>query len=224
MLQVRDIYLCGRRMKVGSGALTSFWGDSWCSISPLKDMFPVLFDICNDQSVTVAEAAVVGWRFTYRRWLTPDLIIQEAGLLHLMNQVNLTQEKKSPRWKWSKSGKFTVKSVYKHVCRNGMDRSFRHLWKSKIPLKIKVWLWLIWHNVIATKDNLLKRNWSGDSTSQFCNEQETINHLFFGCSAAKFVWSAVATTINSLLPLARGAFHNFFGGFPNLLLQVVIHR
>jgi hypothetical protein len=45
MLQVRDIYLCGRRMKVGSETLTSFWGDSWCSISPLKDMFPVLFDI-----------------------------------------------------------------------------------------------------------------------------------------------------------------------------------
>jgi hypothetical protein len=28
MLQVKNMYLCGRRMYVGNGALTSFWGDS----------------------------------------------------------------------------------------------------------------------------------------------------------------------------------------------------
>jgi hypothetical protein len=26
--------------------------------------------------------------------------------------------------------------------------------KRKIPLKIKVWLWLIWHNAIASKENI----------------------------------------------------------------------
>jgi hypothetical protein len=102
--------------------------------------------------------------------------------------------------------------VYKKICGGGRDRSFRHLWKSRIPLKIKVWLWLIWHNAIATKDNLLKRNWSGDSICQFCEEQETINHLFFGCSAAKFVWSAVATAIKS--PTRPGSFLQFFWWFP----------
>jgi hypothetical protein len=158
MLKIRDIYLCGRRMKVGNGILTSFWGDSWCSTSPLKEMFPVLFDICNEQSVTVAEAAAMGWRFSYRRWLTPDLIIQEAGLFQLMAQTHLSTDNDLPRWKWSKKGNFTVKSIYKKICGGGRDRSFRHLWKSRIPLKIKVWLWLIWHNAIATKDNLLKRN------------------------------------------------------------------
>jgi hypothetical protein len=48
-------------------------------------------------------------------------------------------------WKWTKSGKFSVKS-------------------SKIPLKIKIWLWMIWQNAIATKDNLLKRNWQWRAT------------------------------------------------------------
>jgi hypothetical protein len=215
MMTVRDIYLCGRRMRVGNGLLTSFWGDSWCSISPLKDMFPVLFDICNDQKISVAEAAVLGWRFTYRRWLTPDLIIQEAGILQILNHVRLSEEKDSPHWKWSKNGIFTVKSMYKHLCSNGRDRSFRHLWKSKIPLKIKVWLWMIWHNAIATKDNLIIRNWSGNSTCQFCSDQETISHLFFGCSAAKFVWSAVATAINA--HTRPGSFSQFFWWFPQFV-------
>jgi hypothetical protein len=125
--------------------------------------------------------------FSFRRWLTPNLILQEVGLLQLMNQINLSQARDTPRWKWSKDGKLSVKSIYKHLCKNGIGRSFRHLWKNRIPLKIKIWLWLIWHNVIATKDNLIKRNWARNPLCQFCREQETINHLFFGCVAAKFV-------------------------------------
>jgi hypothetical protein len=133
-----------------------------------------------------------------------------------MNQVRLSQDKDTPRWKWSKNGKFTVKSVYKHLCKNGMDRSFKHLWKSKIPLKIKVWLWLIWHNAIATRDNLLKRNWTGDSLCQFCSEQKSISHLFFGCAVVKFVWSTVATAINS--HTRPGSFSQFFWWFPRFVL------
>jgi hypothetical protein len=28
--------------------------------------------------------------------------------------------------------------------------------RAKSPLKIKVWLWLIWYNAVATKDNMMK--------------------------------------------------------------------
>jgi hypothetical protein len=37
-----------------------------------------------------------------------------------------------------------------------MDRPFKQLLKAKLPLKFKIWLWLIWHNAIATKDNMEK--------------------------------------------------------------------
>jgi hypothetical protein len=89
------------------------------------------------------------------------------------------------------------------------------LWKSKIPLKIKIWLWLIWHNTIATKDNLLKRNWLGSASCQFCDKRETISHLFFECVAAKFVWSSVATTIGA--PDRPGNFTQFFWWLPRLI-------
>jgi hypothetical protein len=59
---------------------------------------------------------------------------------------------------------FPAKSMYNHLCRNETDISFRHLWKSKIPLKIKIWLWLIWHIAIAIKDNLLKTIWVGSAS------------------------------------------------------------
>jgi hypothetical protein len=40
----------------------------------------------------------------------------------------------------------------------GVDRSFKQLWKANIPLKIKIWLWFIWHNAITTKDNIKKES------------------------------------------------------------------
>jgi hypothetical protein len=58
-----------------------------------------------------------------------------------------------PKWKRTKTGKITAKSMYNHLSSNGADRSFKHLWRAEIPLKIKIWLWLILHNAIASKDN-----------------------------------------------------------------------
>lgn len=48
------------------------------------------------------------------------------------------------------------------------------------------------NDAILTKDNLVKGNWGGDPKCAFCDEIETISHLFFGCSVAKVIWSAVA--------------------------------
>jgi hypothetical protein len=46
-----------------------------------------------------------------------------------------------------KNGKFPLKSLYEILTVVGLDRQ---LWKYKLPIKIKIWLWLIWHNAIAT--------------------------------------------------------------------------
>jgi hypothetical protein len=84
------------------------------------------------------DAANMNWNFSFRRWMTPDIAWQIHGLNQIMSQTVLTDVQDKPYSKWTKSGKFSVKSVYNHLCSNGMDRSFKHLWKSKIPLKIKI--------------------------------------------------------------------------------------
>lgn len=35
------------------------------------------------------------------------------------------------------------------------------IWKGKICPKIKVFMWLVGNKAILTKDNLLKKNWTG---------------------------------------------------------------
>jgi hypothetical protein len=73
--------------------------------------------------------------------------------------------------------------------------------------KIKIWLWLIWHNAFATKDNIFKRGWRGDLKCRFCDEEESIHHLFFLCPA-KNMWRVVSLAIGAAdLP---GNFAHYF--------------
>ncbi|WVZ57554.1 hypothetical protein U9M48_007926 [Paspalum notatum var. saurae] len=60
-----------------------------------------------------------------------------------------------------------------------------------MPLKVKIFLWFFKRGVILTKDNLAKINWKGRRICEFCSKQETIQHLFFKCHYAKFLWRAV---------------------------------
>jgi hypothetical protein len=70
------------------------------------------------------------------------------------------------------------------------------LWKSKLPQKIKVFIWLVVRNKILTKDNLKKRNWKGSQDCCFCGGDESINHLFFHCPIAKYVWRVIQVALN----------------------------
>jgi hypothetical protein len=45
--------------------------------------------------------------------------------------------------------------------------------------------------VTLTKDNLAKRRWQGSLKCSFCNQNESIQHLFFDCYLAKTVWRII---------------------------------
>jgi hypothetical protein len=61
----------------------------------------------------------------------------------------------------------------------------------KVPLKIKVFIWFLHWKVILTKDNLVKRNWNGHESCCFCDNKESIQHLFFDCPLAKIIWRII---------------------------------
>jgi len=70
-------------------------------------------------------------------------------------------------WKFGKNGIFTIKSVYNALTNEDSGQHFKHIWKGKIPAKIKFFIWLIENNAILTKDNMIKRNWIGDPHCYF---------------------------------------------------------
>jgi len=112
----------------------------------------------------------------------------------LVSQViNVRLGDSEDSWVWTLDTKniFSVKTMYNSMMLSGfLPRRFI-VWKLKIPLKIKIFLWYLGKGVTLIKDNLIKRKWKGNSLCCFCNNTETIQHLFFDCHVAKFVWSAV---------------------------------
>jgi hypothetical protein len=73
---------------------------------------------------------------------------------------------------------------------------YKFLWKSKLPQKIKIFIWLVVRNKILTKDNLKKRNWKGSQECCFCGGDESIDHLFFHYPIARYVWRVIQVALN----------------------------
>jgi hypothetical protein len=105
--------------------------------------------------------------------------------------VQLDDQCDSIKWNLTKQGTFTMQSMYQNLVNQIAFPLNKLVWKLKIPLKIKVFVWFVLKGVILTKDNMLKRNWRGDDKCCFCNNKETIHRLFFGCHVAQFVWRVV---------------------------------
>jgi hypothetical protein len=51
--------------------------------------------ICNEQNM--AAAANMGWRLSFRRWLSTGLMELWCGLVNILNQVTLTDAVDMPR-------------------------------------------------------------------------------------------------------------------------------
>jgi hypothetical protein len=82
-------------------------------------------------------------------------------------------------WGLHQSGIFSASSMYKALITDSRVRFNTLLWKLKVPLRIKIFLWCLIRGVVLTKDNLIRRNWSGNKLYVFCTQSESIQHLFF---------------------------------------------
>jgi hypothetical protein len=138
LLKVKHLYTMGRMMLVANGQATDFWKDAWCGTSAFCDKFPQLFNICSQQQITVAEVAALEWQFNFCKWMTPEIQSQRRQMRDSLAMIALNEESDKPKWKYTKNGIFSVKSLYEKLSIVGFDRSFKHMSKSKLHLKIKI--------------------------------------------------------------------------------------
>ena len=128
---------------------------------------------------------------SFRRALMDNKLVEWQDLVAQIAHVSLVDGTDTFRWNLTKSGVYTVRSLYLHLI--GRQPTFRHtfIWKLKIPLKIKIFLWYLQRGIILTKDNLARKNWTGSQKYCGCNSNETINHLFLDCHYARMVWRVI---------------------------------
>lgn len=96
-------------------------------------------------------------------------------------------------WRWNSSSIFSVHFFYAWLDYRGIDRhEFDVIWHSKLSLKIKAFMWLVRRKKILTKDVLIRRGWTENSSCMFCNCDEAADHLFVTYTIAQTIWNWIS--------------------------------
>ena len=119
-------------------------------------------------------------------------------------------------WKLENSGKYSARSLYRFIVNPGcVDLRMVDVWNTRVPLKIQIFLWMVWHDRVQTTVQLKKRKWGGQIHCKLCGEMEDLDHLFFKCPVALFVWCWVRDSLGwSCIPASLGDFQDDFLGGP----------
>jgi hypothetical protein len=88
--------------------------------------------------------------------------------------IQLNDNKDTFKWNLKANRIFTVHSMYLAVINNGVVERNKMIWKFKMPLKIKIFMWYMYKRVTLTKDNLAKRNWNVNKQCICCLANESI--------------------------------------------------
>ena len=181
----------GYKWHVGNGKKVRFWEDNWFGNAPLTVQFWDLFCICDQKGVTLSEV----WdgsevKLTFRRTFTEEMITRWFELIGIVEGVCLSEEGDSLVWQYESNGIYSTQSLYAVINFRGVQPVFvPAVWNIKVPPKIQVFHWLLSNNKLMTIDNLAKRGVDKPKNCRFCDEIETINHLFFQCVVAKKIWA-----------------------------------
>lgn len=71
------------------------------------------------------------------------------------------------------------------------DQLYTLIWKSKIPLKVKLFLWQLFHDKLQAAFSLKKKGWQGSPLCCVCGKPETVNHIFFECTFSQYLWCCI---------------------------------
>lgn len=185
-------------MKILGGLLGRAGSPENC-IVPLKIAYESIYKMVRDPMCMVADCwDMDSWYMDFKRTLNS----REYDLW--LNLVESIQDKEprdgvpdSVLWRLNKNNQYSTKSLYRFLTdRGSSSRIVHHVWKSKLPLKIKFFLWQVFNNRLQVAQNLIRKGWHDEATCCLCGCEESGDHLFFDCHLAKFVWCMLIDLFN----------------------------
>jgi hypothetical protein len=110
-------------------------------------------------------------------------------LVALISETHLSGDQDRILWKINSSELYDVQSLCAVV-------NFRGFQKLYIPPRVRVFLWLLSHHKLLTRDNLNKRQSLTNVECLFCAEKETIFHMFSECAVTKHCLNEIPDFFN----------------------------
>lgn len=188
-MKVKEDFFSFGTFQLNDGNHARFWEDKWMGNFSLKDQFPQLYNLVRRKNTMVASVfSIVSLNVPFRGGLVEQYRVQWMNLVAQIAHVRLNNKMDTFLWNLTSRGIFSVQSIYNNLLANDNVVTNKDIWKIKMPLKIKVFMWYLCRGVTLTKDNLVKSNWKGNANCSFCGRKETIDHFFFHCHYAKNLW------------------------------------
>ena len=208
--------------KIGNGNKVRFWEDTWAGDQTLKGQFPSLFRLSTlrlrpisdfvDQTRLLSDGST-SWNFHFSRNLLDREIIQLQALLQTLEGRHLCNTVENLRiWLADSSGLFSCKSAFAWL-RN--DNSFpvnyqaKCIWKLKIPVKVKVFIWLQILGKLNVHSHLQRRRPYLSMSLGWCvmckRDNESIDHLFLHCDFSFRLWSKILKELGIVWVMPRSS-------------------
>ena len=137
-----------------------------------------------------------GLALSFRRSFGPCEVEEWSQLRGLLQGRTLGVQSDIGYWALNKNGNYTSKSMYEEVVNPGVrDLRMLDMWKSNMPLKVKIFVWMCLRGRIQVAVDLKAKGWPGKPSCKLCGELETANHLIFGCPLSHFGWWGLSSAL-----------------------------
>ncbi|PWA31606.1 reverse transcriptase zinc-binding domain-containing protein [Artemisia annua] len=139
--------------KIGDGASTSFWEDTWCSDHALKSLFPRIYMLDTERHCVVKDRVPFqGLCSNLRRHPHSGIeFFQLSNLQARIEHVVLSEQGDS--WRWTlNSASFSVASVWYLIDSKLLDMDANATrWIRYISIKVNIFIWRLMLNKLPSR-------------------------------------------------------------------------
>ena len=161
-MKVKDDFMQWMSFKIQNGEQTRLWEDNWLGNTSLKLQYLNLYNLAyHKHDIFHKVLNTTPLNVSFRRNLQGNNLRDCLQVVSKVVHVEPMQGHGICIWTLQQNGLFFVHFMYLELKDDSIVPINRPLWKLKIPLKVKVFIWLLHRGVILTKDNLAKRHWQG---------------------------------------------------------------
>ena len=162
----------------------------------LGDDFPHLYALVPDPPATVRTMWTSTWTLILPMVLSDQRLADFMSLQIGLANLRLPGETQDP-WIWRHSS-FSTRVVYRLLREQevpkevSLVRRCRVVWKQRLPLKIRIFSWLLLHQLLMTRVICPRMFPRAVMCCLLCaGEDEDYPHLFFMCPIEQEAWRAV---------------------------------
>ena len=221
------IFLDHAKLKLGNGERIRFWEDAWGENEPFKVKYPNIFRLSllhkkpASDFLTNPSNPEPSWNLHLRKGVSEREMVELADLVSTLERIRVCGVLEDT-WVWEKelSGLFTCNSLFKTLIDKPtfISSKFYHFtWKLSIPIKVRVFGWLLTLKKLNTQDLLQRRKLFLSISPNWCvmcrKSSESVNHLFLHCSVAQKVWTVIIQKFNIIWVLPQDVNHLIEGDF-----------